>query len=60
MAGLDQNKVDKSVEIWLDSIEDRLEYGSWFCAHYHMYKVIDKMCFLFDEFIEFDLAIMMK
>lgn len=34
--GLDQSRVDKSTEEWLDSIEDRLDYGSWYCGHYHV------------------------
>ena len=29
MAGVDQNKVDKSTEEWLDGIEDRQDYGKW-------------------------------
>ena len=34
--GLDQSRVDKSTEEWLDSIEERLDYGSWYCGHYHV------------------------
>ena len=35
MAGVDQSRVDKSTEEWLDRIEDRLDYGKWYCGHYH-------------------------
>ena len=33
--GLDQSKVDKTTEEWLDTIEDRLDYDEWYAGHYH-------------------------
>ena len=50
---VDDSKVDKSTEIWLDAIEDRLNYDKWYCGHYHTNKTIDKMKFLFEDFLEF-------
>ena len=50
---IDDSKVDKSTEIWLDSIEDRLNYDLWYCGHYHTNKAIDKIKFLYNDFIEF-------
>ena len=51
LEGLDQSRIDKSTEEWLDSIEDRLEYyEKWFCGHYHIEKKIDKMEFMFENF----------
>lgn len=47
---IDQQSVDKSTEIWLDSIEERVNYKAWFCGHWHTDKRIDKMHFLFDDF----------
>ena len=44
---IDQSKVDKSTEKWLDSIEDKLEYKEWYCGHYHIDKDIDKIHFMF-------------
>ena len=35
MTGVDQSKVDKTTEIWLDKIENRLSYKKWYCGHYH-------------------------
>ncbi len=35
LKGIDQSKVDKSTEEWLDGIEDRLDYQKWYCGHYH-------------------------
>jgi len=52
IAGVDQSGVDKSTEIWLDSIEERLSYKKWLCGHYHTSKVIDRMRFMFEDFIE--------
>jgi len=49
---IDDSKVDKSTEIWLDSIEDRLDYDQWYCGHYHTNKTIDKIRFLHNDFIE--------
>ena len=45
--GLDQSKVDKSTEVWLDSIEDQLEYKHWYAGHYHTEKNIDRLTLLF-------------
>ena len=53
MPGIDQRKVDKSTEEWLDSLEDRLDYKKWYCGHYHTDKSIDKMRFLFNDIIKF-------
>ena len=48
--GVDQSGVDKSTEIWLDSIEERLSYKKWLCAHYHIAKKIDRVQFLYEDF----------
>jgi Icc-related predicted phosphoesterase len=48
LSQVDQSKVDKSTEIWLDKIEDNLKYMAWFCGHWHTDKRIDKMHFLFE------------
>lgn len=52
ISGVDDTTVDKATEIWLDSIEDRLRYNRWYCGHYHTDKAIDKMRFMFDDFLE--------
>lgn len=59
MQGLDQSKVDKSMEIFLDEIEENISYDKWYCGHYHTEKQIDKLEFMFgrikvfnkDEFV---------
>ena len=47
LAFIDQSTVDKSTEDWLDSIEEKTDYKSWYCGHWHVEKDIDKMHFLF-------------
>lgn len=53
LPGIDQSKVDKSTEEWLDRIEDRLEYQKWYCGHYHTEKKIDKLEIMFQNVDEF-------
>ena len=45
--GLDQFKVDKSMEEFLDKIEDVITYDKWYCGHYHTEKQTDKLEFMF-------------
>jgi len=52
VGGVNQAGVDKSTEQWLDSIEDRLQYNRWYCGHYHTDKTVDKLRFMFNDFIE--------
>ena len=51
--GVDQSKVDKSTEAWLDQIEDRLQYKHWYAGHYHTEKEIDRLTLLFESIREF-------
>lgn len=53
LKGIDQSKVDKSTEIWLDSIEERLEYEKWYSGHYHTAKKIDRLEIMFENYDEF-------
>ena len=51
--GLDQSRVDKTTEEWLDKIENRLSYKCWVAGHYHCDKQIDKMHFLYADIVDF-------
>ena len=42
---------DRSTELWLDSIEKRLNYRSWYCGHWHCDKQIEKINFLYNTII---------
>lgn len=53
LPGVDQSKVDKSTEEWLDGIEDKLEYQKWYCGHYHTEKKIDRLEIMFQNVEEF-------
>ena len=33
--GVDQSAVDKSMEIWLDELKDKITWGYWCFGHYH-------------------------
>ena len=50
ISGLDQSTVDESTELWLDKIEEAVDYKEWYCGHWHTDKHIDKMHFLFRTF----------
>ena len=52
LSSIDQSTVDNSTEEWLDTIEDRLTYSRCYCGHYHTNKTIDRMRFLFEDFLE--------
>ncbi len=49
MQGVDQSKVDKSTEQWLNRIEEKLNYQKWYCGHYHTEKKIDKLEIMFEN-----------
>ena len=54
MKDVDQSKVDKSTEIWLDKIENTINYSKWYCGHYHTNKYINKKVrILFEDILMF-------
>lgn len=48
LSGIDQSKVDKKMEHFLDKIEENISYDKWYCGHYHTEKQIDKLEFMFE------------
>jgi len=50
-SSVDQRTVDNSTEIWLDDIEERLDYMKWYCGHFHIERVIDKIQFMYNDFV---------
>lgn len=49
LSGINQSEVDKSMEHFLDKIEDSIEYDKWYCGHHHTEKRIDKVEFMFES-----------
>ena len=49
-----QEEIDKTTEIFLDKVEESVNYKRWYCGHFHINKTIDKMIFLFDYIRGFD------
>lgn len=48
--GRDRSSIDSTTEKWLDMIEDKLDYGSWKCGHFHIDRLVDKLRFMFNDF----------
>ena len=55
LPGIDQSKVDKSTEIWMDNIEEKLSYKKWYAGHYHTEKIKDKLRLMFNDIEELKL-----
>jgi len=51
---IDQDRVDKSTEKWLDTIESRLSYEGWYCGHFHIDEQIFSLRIVQDDFLELD------
>ena len=49
---IDQTKVDKTTEHFLDKVEESISYNKWYCGHYHIEKKIDKLQFMFEKVYE--------
>ena len=41
--------VDKATEMWLDEIEENLEYKHWYAGHYHTEKKVDNLHIMFED-----------
>ena len=60
ISGLDEEKVDRSMEHFLDKVEESVQYDKWYCGHFHTEKEIDKMEFMYESIKEFKLDKEMK
>lgn len=52
LPGIDQSMVDNSTEEWLDTIERRLKYGSWYAGHFHVDSYEGPIRIVQDDFLE--------
>ena len=46
---VDQNLVDHSTELWLQTIENKLNYKKWYAGHYHTNKLDKKIQILYKD-----------
>ena len=51
--GVNEIKVDKTTELFLDEIEENVDYNRWYCGHFHIDKEIDKMKFMMHDIEKF-------
>ena len=51
---LDQSKIDKTMEKFLDVVEEKIDYDKWYCGHYHIEKQVDKLEFMFGRIKKFN------
>ena len=49
LPGINQDIVDNSMEQWLDKIEEKISYNKWYCGHWHIEKIIDKIEFMYNN-----------
>lgn len=56
LPGIDQNTVDKSTEIWFESLcNDGLQFKKWYCGHYHIDEEYRGVEFLYHSFLPLDI-----
>ena len=51
---IDQSTVDNSTEKWLDWIEKRLTYGTWYAGHFHITEQMGRVCILYEDYEELE------
>lgn len=39
LRGIDQSKVDKTMEVWMDKFKDSIDWGIWLFGHYHADRI---------------------
>lgn len=52
LPNIDQSKVDRSTEEWLDKIEEQLDYEIWYFGHYHVNRSEGNAIILFEDILE--------
>ena len=53
LPGFKDHRIDDSIELWLKSIEENLDYKHWYCGHFHIDADIGKLHFLYKRILEF-------
>lgn len=52
--GLDQSRVDKSTENWLQYIRDHLTFTKWYAGHFHVNSVEEGIQILYKDYMELE------
>lgn len=52
--GIDQSRVDKTMEKWLQRISDNLNFEKWYAGHYHMESEEDGVRIMFEDYEELE------
>ncbi len=60
LPGIDQSLVDNSMELFLDQVEDVIDYKKWYCGHYHIEKELDNIEFMYYQIKELKKAKTLK
>lgn len=50
---VDQSNVDRSTEMFLDKVEEKVKYKKWYCGHFHTDKEVDKVRFMYNDIEKF-------
>ena len=53
LPGIDQSRVSKRMEDFLDRVEDLISYEHWYCGHWHIDRTAGKLRFMFHDIDEF-------
>ena len=51
MPQIDQSTVDDTMEHWLGTVEESVDYKRWYCGHWHTDRTVDKMRFMYHDII---------
>lgn len=51
---IDQGTVDNSTEEWLDQIERRLDYDTWYAGHFHITEQMGRIQLLYEDYEELE------
>ena len=51
---MNPDTVDKSTEIWLQKIYDKLEFKKWYAGHFHIEKDMGKIKIMYENYDSID------
>ncbi len=54
LPGYDQSKIDKTMEKWLQSIADNLDFEKWYAGHYHVEHEEEGVRLMYEDYEELE------